>query len=87
MDEKTGDLGQMGQFEYERLPKDKIVPVLVELLHDENGIVRLDAVEALGKLGSAAKPTMPVIAESTKDDEVRVREVAGQALEKLKKSK
>jgi HEAT repeat protein len=60
------------------------VPALIRQLKDKDDFVRLKAAKSLGKLGVDAKDAIPALLEtSTKDEDVDVRSVAKQALEKI----
>jgi HEAT repeat protein len=60
------------------------VPLLTAALDSEEQTVRLEAVIALGDLGSRAKDAVPAIELVSEDDPVRViRLAAQQALEKI----
>lgn len=52
---------------------------------DRNPQVRIEAASALGAIGPAAKPAIPVLTELLKDEDGEVRRAAAKALEKIKK--
>ena len=60
------------------------VPLLTAALTSEEQTVRLEAIIALGDLGSRAKDAVPAIELVSEDDPVRtIRLAAQQALEKI----
>ena len=60
------------------------VPLLTEALASEVQTIRLEAIIALGDLGSRAKDAVPAIELVSEDDPVRtIRSAAQQALEKI----
>ena len=59
-------------------------PKLVELLSAEEEDVREKAVLAIGRLGPAAKDTLPQVKKLLKDPDVFVREAAAQTIASLK---
>jgi HEAT repeat protein len=63
--------------------KDTILPVLLDVLQDGNHLVRSEAAESLGKLGSpeAVDPLIAIIRKPQEDRDVRAR--AAQALGRL----
>jgi HEAT repeat protein len=63
---------------------DKVVPVLIELLRDDDAFVRRDAAHALGQIGSAARSAEPALLTATRDRNVHVRQAAAEAVQKVK---
>lgn len=59
------------------------VPALKALLNDEDWLVRLDAAEALGKIGPRAKTTIPDLMRLLKDQNVLLSYAAAEALGKM----
>jgi hypothetical protein len=58
-------------------------PILVELLDDQDLIVRDDAIHALGELGPAAAAAIPALVRLTDGPEPRLRQSAMTALSKI----
>jgi len=56
---------------------------LIELLKDSDSDVRLSAANALGKMGAAAKDSVPALIELLKDSDPYVCKSAADALEKM----
>jgi HEAT repeat protein len=63
------------------LKADESLPVLIDLLHDPDMMVRQWAAQALGYLGPAARPAVPALQEALKDQ----ADVRAQALTALAK--
>ena len=57
----------------------KVVPALIEMLEDENAMVRRTAVDVLGSVRSA--DSMDAIQGMLDDESLRVRETAAKILE------
>jgi HEAT repeat protein len=55
-------------------------PHLIELLYDENPIVRMAAAETLQAIGPGARPAIPALVESVKDKDAGVRILVVKAL-------
>ena len=53
------------------------------LLRDKNGYVRAMAASALVSVGADAKPRVPVLVEALRCNDVAIRRVAAEALEKI----
>jgi HEAT repeat protein len=63
-----------------------VLPALIEALKDGDPCVRCEAILALLKCGSAAKESIPELAElKSRDKDAKVRSYAVRALEKLEK--
>ena len=62
---------------------DASVPVLAELLKDEDAFVRRDAARALGQFGSAARSSEASLQKATNDRNAHVRQSAQEALQKV----
>lgn len=63
---------------------DKVVPVLVERLQDEDAFVRRDAANALGQIGSAARSAESALVAATHDRNAHVRQAATDAVQKVR---
>jgi HEAT repeat protein len=61
----------------------KIVPALIEALHDSEGDIRWSAAIGLGYFGEQAKDAIPALKEARRDRDARVREAAGVALSRI----
>ena len=59
------------------------IPLLIELLNDEDKHVRDAAADALGAIGPAAKAAVPALAQLLKDGDWPIRRVAATALGKM----
>ncbi len=67
-------------------PESKLPPGVaphVKNLSDSDDVLRRDAAEELGKMGRKAADALPYLIDVLADDNVRVREAAGAALEKI----
>ena len=62
---------------------DKVVPVLIELLKDEDAFVRRDAALALGQLGPKAQSAATALRAATRDRNAHVRRAAAEAVRKV----
>jgi HEAT repeat protein len=65
---------------------DRVVPVLVELLADDDAFVRRYAAQSLGQLGLKAEPAAAALRLATRDRNEHVRRAATQALHKVEPS-
>jgi vesicle coat complex subunit len=62
----------------------RIVPALIEALHDKEGDVRRSAALGLGSFGEQAKEAVPALQHSAlRDRDTRVREAAVKALNRI----
>jgi len=52
---------------------DRVLPVLLEAIRDEDKQVRIEAVQVLGRIGKKTEQAVPVLIEALKDEEVQVR--------------
>jgi len=59
------------------------VPVLIELLKDENSIVRQEAILILARIGPAARDALPALQQALKDPDEQVRARATTALRQI----
>ncbi len=59
------------------------VPVLIELLKDENSIVRQEAILILARIGPAARDALPALEQALKDPDEQVRARANTALRQI----
>ena len=59
------------------------VPVLIELLKDENSIVRQEAILILARIGPAARDALPALQQALKDPDEQVRARAITALRQI----
>ncbi len=66
-----------------RIGTEEAMPELIEALGDPYDDVRLNAAEALGKIGPAAKQAVPALIETLGDPEHNVRVNAAEALGKI----
>ena len=60
------------------------MPVLIQLLGDDNREVRSRAAKALGQIGTEAKPAIPALSQLLEDQDPYVRSQAARALDRLK---
>lgn len=60
-----------------------VVPTMVEALQSAEVSVRANAAGVLGSFGTAAMPAVPALARALKDANPRVRELAGEALNRI----
>jgi HEAT repeat protein len=63
------------------IPPTKSVPALISAMNDPR--VRVDAINALGKIGPKAHESVPVLSKLKRDSSENVRDAAGKALEKI----
>ena len=61
----------------------KIIPALIEALHDKSDGVRTSAAIGLGDFGEQAKDAIPTLETTAHDSDVRVREAAAVALSRI----
>lgn len=61
----------------------KIIPALIEALHDKSDGVRTSAAIGLGTFGKQAKDAVPALETAAHDPDVRVREAAEEALSRI----
>jgi HEAT repeat protein len=66
-----------------KMPATHVVPAMIEALGNTEPGVRANAAVVLGAFGPAAKPAVPVLARALEDPNVRVRELAGEALNRI----
>ena len=59
------------------------VPVLIELLRDDNSIVRQEAILILARIGPAARDALPALQQALKDPDEQVRARAITALRQI----
>lgn len=59
----------------------EIVPLLIELLKDDDAAVRALAAEALGTIGPDSRLAVPALRKALQDDDVKVRVAASAALQ------
>jgi HEAT repeat protein len=62
---------------------DRSVPVLIELLANEDAFIRRDAAQALGRLGPKAGSAVTALRTATRDKNAHVRRAAADALQKV----
>jgi HEAT repeat protein len=60
-----------------------VVHSMIEALRNTDGRVRANAAVVLGAFGPAAMPAVPALARSLRDENPRVRELAGEALKRI----
>ena len=60
-----------------------VVPGMIEALRSTEARVRANAAVVLGAFGPAAKPAVPALAHALRDPNLRVRELAGEALNRI----
>ena len=61
------------------------VPGLIELLRDQKGAVRLEAVEVLGEIGPEAVQSIAALTASRKDENPLIRSAAVEALKRIQR--
>ena len=66
-----------------KLPPRDVVPGMIEALRSAEVSVRANAAGVLGSFGPAAKPAVPALARALRDPNLRVRELAGEALNRI----
>lgn len=66
-----------------RVKAREAVPVLVELLADEEALVRSNAARGLGALGAEAQSAVPALIQTLKDRNALVRYSAAEAIHKI----
>ena len=59
------------------------VPVLIELLKDDNSVVRQEAILILARIGPAARDALPALQQALKDPDEQVRARAITALRQI----
>lgn len=64
----------------------KTIPIMIATLRNDDPIIRMAAVKALGGLGKAADKAIPEITKLLNDEDVTVRQYAATALESIAKS-
>ena len=62
------------------------VPALAKRLNDGDVVVRRQSAVALGRIGAAARPALPVLRKAQRDAARIVREVATEAVERIESS-
>jgi len=60
-----------------------VVPSMIEALRSAEAGARANAAVVLGAFGPAAKPAIPALARALRDANPRVRELAGEALNRI----
>lgn len=60
-----------------------VVPGMIEALKSPEVPIRANAAVVLGALGPSAQPAIPALARALKDPHPRVRELAGEALNRI----
>ena len=58
---------------------------LIELLRDQKGAVRLEAVEVLGEIGPEAVQSIAALTASRKDENPLIRSAAVEALKRIQR--
>jgi HEAT repeat protein len=66
-----------------KMPSSYVVPGMIEALRNADPGVRANAAVVLGAFGPAAKHAVPALASALKDPNLRVRELAGEALNRI----
>jgi HEAT repeat protein len=66
-----------------RIGPGPVVPSMIEALTRPEVPIRANAAVVLGAFGPAAKPAVPALARALKDANPRVRELAGEALNRI----
>jgi HEAT repeat protein len=65
------------------LGRDRLVPVLSELLKNDDSHVAAMACQCLAAVGPTAKVAVPALVEALKHDDAKVREEAAKALKQI----
>jgi HEAT repeat protein len=65
------------------MPPGDVVPGMIEALRSPEGGVRANAAGVLGAFGPAARAAVPALTRALKDPNPRVRELAGEALNRI----
>jgi HEAT repeat protein len=60
-----------------------VVEILIEELSDENPYTRVEAIESLGLMGTAAAPAIPQLTRLSNDKHEKVRSAAARTLSKI----
>ncbi len=68
-------------------PLERVIPVLVASLGDEDEWVRRSGAQALASMGPAAKDAIPALKEALKDKRQSVRKAAAEALKRIQQEK
>ena len=66
-----------------RIAPGHVLPGMIEALRSTEARVRANAAVVLGAFGPAATPAVPALARALKDPNLRVRELAGEALNRI----
>jgi HEAT repeat protein len=66
-----------------KMPSSYVAPGMIQALRNADPGVRANAAIVLGALGPAAKHAVPALASALKDPNLRVRELAGEALKRI----
>jgi HEAT repeat protein len=66
-----------------KMDQQVLVSALAEALRHEHAVIRAGAADVLAQLGPAAKATVPLLLELTKDKSKVAREAAAASLEKI----
>jgi len=64
-------------------PREGVVVGLIAALADRDGTVRMSAAVALGNIGADAKEAAGPLSQLAKDDDAKLRAIAGEALRKI----
>ncbi len=62
------------------------VPLLTDVLRDPRSIIRLQAVKALGAIGSDAQPALPTLRRLANDPDVSIRDATTAAIQSIEQS-
>jgi HEAT repeat protein len=66
-----------------KMPPRHVVPGMIVALRNVDAGVRANAAVVLGAFGPAANPAVPALAGALEDPNLRVRELAGEALNRI----
>jgi HEAT repeat protein len=66
-----------------KMPSSDVVPGMIEALRKADPSIRANAAVVLGAFGPAAKHAVPALARALRDPNLRVRELAGEALNRI----
>lgn len=66
-----------------RMPAGDVVPAMIVALESAEAGVRANAAGVLGAFGPAARPAIPALARALRDPNLRVSELAGEALNRI----
>ena len=65
------------------MPSSLVVPGMIEALRAADPGIRANAAAVLGAFGTAAEHAVPALARALRDSNLRVRELAGDALDRI----